>query len=114
MTRSSPLLTLAAGFTIWAIGFAVIYAVQGAGCAYGWDRIALGPISLLRWILGMLATGTAVCIYLTKRKLSNILAANARNEADHFLLSIATCAALIAIPTTLFTFAGILITTVCG
>lgn len=114
MTRSSPLLTLAAGFTIWASGFAVIYAVQGVGCAYGWDLIAIGPVSLLRLALGILAAVTAVCVYLTARKLSYILTAGAKNETDYFLLSIASRTALFAIPATLFTFAGILMTTVCG
>jgi len=113
MTRSSPLLTLAAGFTIWAVGFAVIYAVQGAGCAYGWDLIALGPVSLLRLVLILLTVATAAIIYVVARALSGAIPGKER-DASHFMLSVAAGAALLAVPATLFTFAGVFIATACS
>jgi hypothetical protein len=30
-------LWLAAGFTVWAVAFVVIYTIQALGCAYGWS-----------------------------------------------------------------------------
>jgi len=114
MNRSSPLLSLAVGFTIWAIGFAVIYAVQGAGCAYGWDRIALGPISFLRLVLIMLTVATAAIIYVVARALSGAIPVGEERDARHFLLSVAAWAAVLAVPATLFTFSGVFIATACS
>ena len=31
-------LHLLAGFTIWSLGFVVLYALQALGCAYGWSN----------------------------------------------------------------------------
>lgn len=36
------LLTIAAGFTIWAVAFAVIYSSQALGCRFGWHMMELG------------------------------------------------------------------------
>lgn len=42
---------ISAGLILWAFGFSLLYALQGAGCAYGWEAIPLFSVSLLRWIL---------------------------------------------------------------
>lgn len=41
-----------AGPTIWAIGFAFVYALHGMGCNLGWSRIeTFGAISLHHLVL---------------------------------------------------------------
>ncbi|WP_422034672.1 hypothetical protein [Reyranella sp.] len=42
---------ISAGLLLWAFGFSLLYALQGAGCAYGWQEIPLFGASLLRWAL---------------------------------------------------------------
>ncbi|WP_428679869.1 hypothetical protein [Reyranella sp.] len=42
---------ISAGFLLWAFGFSLLYALQGAGCAYGWQDIQLFGAALLRWVL---------------------------------------------------------------
>jgi hypothetical protein len=39
------------GFGLWFATLSILYAVQGTGCANGWDRIEVGPASLLRLAL---------------------------------------------------------------
>jgi hypothetical protein len=51
MARVTTLLRLFAGLLIWAIAFAVVYGLQGLGCAQGWHRFSLGPYQALRAIL---------------------------------------------------------------
>lgn len=42
---------ISAGLILWAFGFSLLYALQGAGCAYGWEEMRLLGGTLLRWIL---------------------------------------------------------------
>ncbi len=42
---------ISAGLLLWAFGFSLLYALQGTGCAYGWQEIHLFGASLLRWAL---------------------------------------------------------------
>lgn len=42
---------VAAGFLIWSSAFVMLYAVASAGCAFGWQLTAVGPVSLQRLVL---------------------------------------------------------------
>ena len=42
---------ISAGLLLWAFGFSLLYALQGAGCAYGWEEMQLLGATTLRWIL---------------------------------------------------------------
>ena len=56
---------ISAGLLRWAFGFSLLYALQGTGCAYGWQEIPLFGASLLRcalvvtWVL-LVAAGLAL------------------------------------------------------
>lgn len=50
MSRGA-LLAAAGGWIGWAAAFASVYALHGLGCAAGWDRVDLGPLSLQRALL---------------------------------------------------------------
>lgn len=51
------------GFIAWSLAFTVMYATLSFGCAYGWDEVAVGPVSLNRaalivaWIVCLLGIG---------------------------------------------------------
>ena len=42
---------ISAGLILWAFGFSLLYALQGTGCAYGWEDVSLFGGTMLRWIL---------------------------------------------------------------
>jgi hypothetical protein len=42
---------ISAGFLLWAFGFSLLYALQGTGCAYGWEDVSLFGATMLRSIL---------------------------------------------------------------
>ncbi len=42
---------ISAGLLLWAFGFSLLYALQGAGCAFGWEEMRLFGATMLRWIL---------------------------------------------------------------
>jgi len=116
MTRTHPslLLTLAAGFTAWAAGFVLIYGLQGLGCSYGWDMIAIGPISLLRTILIALTLIGTLITYLLARGLAALHRSRDWPETESNLLSIANYAAYFAVPATFVTFSGVFIASACN
>ena len=50
------LLLMIAGFIVWSSAFVLIYAALSVGCEFGWEEIAIGPVSLQRAVL--------VCLWL--------------------------------------------------
>lgn len=116
MTVTGPrlLLTLAAGFGLWAVCFVVIYAVQGLGCAYGWHALSIGPISLLRILLLVLAAAGMLAAWIMARQLSRIYKAQQTGGASKFVFRVASHAACWAVPVTIFTFSGVLMASICN
>jgi hypothetical protein len=51
------------GFVAWSAAFTLMYATLSFGCAYGWDAVAVGPVSLNRaaltiaWIVSLAGIG---------------------------------------------------------
>ena len=64
-------LTLA-GPMIWAVTFSLVYALHGAGCAWGWPEVDVGFLSLHRlamlaaWGAGLLV-GAGLVVALPRR-----------------------------------------------
>ena len=116
MATQSPrtLALLAAGFAVWALGFAVLYAVLSLGCALGWDRVGLGPVSLQRAILLALALAALLAAVLVARRLA-VLSPDG-SDADGptaFVLTVSRYGALAAVPATAFTFLGVTMLSTC-
>lgn len=105
---------LAAGFTVWALGFVVIYSAVSLGCAYGWHTVTIGPISLQRAILIGLTLLTTLAAAGVAIKLGN-----ARREGQTvsgqaaFTSVVAYHAALAATTATAITFVGIPFLSTC-
>jgi formate hydrogenlyase subunit 4 len=53
---------LLGGFTAWGIAFVVLYAALSFGCAYGWDAMPAGPLSLNRLVLTLVWIASLVAI----------------------------------------------------
>ncbi len=101
---------LALGLGIWALGFVVIYAVQGLGCAFGWDRVAVGGLSLLRLLVGGLVLATLLAVLIAARRLA---AWQAPVGPASFIRWVSATCAWFALPATALTFSGVLMTSAC-
>lgn len=96
-----------AGPTIWAIGFSLVYALQGAGCNLGWVGIdVFGLISLQHfavWV-GWIVTLTANVALLA------VLPAAPEDRLAHWL---PRTGAWIGLGATFFTLLPVALTTSC-
>lgn len=101
---------LALGFGIWAGGFIAVYAVQGLGCAFGWDMVAVGRLSLLRLLVGGLALATLAAALIAARR---VAAWRAPQGPASFLRSVSVLCAWAAVPAIALTFSGVLTTSAC-
>ncbi|MBS9719321.1 hypothetical protein JYU29_01305 [Tianweitania sp. BSSL-BM11] len=105
------LLALAAGFVIWSIAFVVLYSALSIGCRQGWNDVHLvAGMSLQRvQLVGLyalhLACGLGLVIALRMTP--------AKKEIAAFLHAIAFYAAIAAVFSTAFTFAGVLLLSPC-
>lgn len=105
------LVPLALGFGIWALGFVVIYAIQGLGCAAGWDRVAVGGLSLLRLLIGGLVVMTLLAALIAARRMA---ARPAANGPASFIRWVSATCAWFALPAIALTFSGVLMTSACA
>lgn len=101
------LVALAAGFTLWAAAFVVLYAMLSVGCRFGWDGIEVADgISLQRAQL--------VALFLAFLAAGGWLAARLHAPpGTPFLDRTAFVAALAALAATGFSFAGVMALTAC-
>jgi len=117
MASASPrlLVLLGAGFAVWAAGFAGLYGALSLGCALGWDRVGLGPVSLQRAVLLALALAALLATALVARRL--VVVPPAESDADGpgaFVLTVSRYGALAAVPATAFTFLGVTMLSTCS
>lgn len=102
------LLLLAAGFTLWAVAFVVLYAMLSVGCRFGWDGIALaGGVTLQRAQL--------VALFLAFLAAGVWLAGALRAGAGaSFLARAAWLAALAGLGAIAFSFAAVFALSPCA
>lgn len=112
---SSQLLLPAAGFTVWALAFGLIYASLSFGCAFGWDEVRLGGlVSLQRAqlvLLFLVATAASAAATWALRRPDAF--ADGGDPPGRFLGTVAFGAALAALASTLATFAPVLALSTC-
>jgi len=58
----TTLLRIIAGLGGWALGFSLLYALHGIGCARHWPAIAVGPVDLQHLVLAFV--WIAACLVL--------------------------------------------------
>lgn len=101
------LLLLAAGFTLWAAAFVVLYAMLSVGCRFGWDGIDLAAgitlqrAQLVALFLAFLAVGAWLAIHLRT------------SPRAPFLSRAAYLAALAAFGAIVFSFAAVFTLSEC-
>ena len=49
----TPLLRACSGLIVWAVLFSLLYAIEGIGCAQGWDATALRGVLVAIWLVGI-------------------------------------------------------------
>ncbi|KAA0970611.1 hypothetical protein FPY71_08925 [Aureimonas fodinaquatilis] len=116
MRLNSPrlLLLMAAGFTLWSVGFVAVYGLLSTGCEFGWQNISIGPMSFQRLLLLLvalvnIALAGLLAVWLYRRMRHNA----GRSSATDFLWWVSFGAGLVAVPATAFVFAGIPVLTQC-
>lgn len=112
--RPTALLPLAAGFTLWAVAFVVLYAMLSVGCAFGWDRVGIGfGLTVQRvQLVALFALFAALHVWLMRRL-------HPRGQGDdtptpRFIARVAWLCAIAALGASLFTFAGVFLLTACA
>jgi heme/copper-type cytochrome/quinol oxidase subunit 2 len=113
-TRNRALLMFGIAFGGWLALFSAMYAMQATGCEWGWDRIGIGPLSLLRLTLfGMLATGVIgliVLLAMVHRRRPSLGA----ERLDTFLWRANVTLAIAAIVATVWIGLALAVPTMCG
>ncbi len=102
---------MALGFGIWSLAFAVLYAAQATGCAFGWHTLTVGPVSLLRVLLiAIWAAHLAALawLYVICRRASRGAA------LDRFLARAAAALTVAAIAATLWIGTALFVKTICA
>jgi hypothetical protein len=111
---AANLLLLCAGLVIWSSAFVSLYAVLSIGCAFGWEAVALGPLSLQRaaligiWLLHLaVIVGLGAWVRARRRRLTG------EDGLGRFFAGTALWATLVAVAVTLVTYAPILGLSAC-
>lgn len=112
---ASRLMWLLAGFIVWSIAFVALYSILSVGCAFGWDRTFLGPVSVQRAVLvALLAVSLAAGWWVVR------IAAERRRAAGGaglvlrpFMETAAWMGAWAALVSTLFSLGPVLFLTAC-
>lgn len=110
---STGLIWLIAGFLVWTSALSSLYAVLSVGCVLGWERIALGPVSVQRLVLILVWAAhifVLVLILLENNPYSRhaSLRKAASQEPDRFLGQVTWASTIAALGATLWTGAPLL------
>lgn len=117
MMRQRPtpkLLMLGAGFGVWMLTFAAVYALQGIGCEAGWDTVKVGQVSSLRIMLTAVIVAGLGLTFAISRYASRHRRIPEISAPHRFLLAVAETSAIAATAAGLATFAGVVSLTACN
>lgn len=110
----SGLLPLLAGLTVWGSAFLWLYGALSLGCAFGWEEVALGPLSLQRGVLlGLWLAHLALLAALlpwTRRRARRLREAGAPGAG---LARAAFHATVVALAATVVNYAPVLALSAC-
>lgn len=104
---------------VWAVWFAVIYSLQGAGCAAGLHGIELAGVDLLRGLLGillLLALGGIGWFGLSSRRTLRRLpgAGKTADSPPRFLVTLALLSAVLFFIATVWVGLPVVVTDPCA
>jgi magnesium-transporting ATPase (P-type) len=108
----SGLVPVIAGFSVWAIGFVLLYGLNAVGCQAGWHQLGSEPFTTQRLMLIVLLLATLAAIALTalafRRK-----TVGASPDEQRFVLRVGWWSSVAAFVASLFTFAPVLVLSTC-
>ena len=108
-----PILLIAAGFSIWAVAFLLLYGTQAVGCRLGWDGVHLAAsVSLQRVVQIVLYLASLAITFLLWQRL-RVRITEDGTSARSFLVNVASQSSLAALGAVAFSFAGTLWLTAC-
>lgn len=113
--RKQGLVLMAAGFTIWAVAFSLLYAVQAIGCELSWNRVLVGPASWLRILLVSILLGHLIglaALYYHCRKRFSVVRGAA--PLDRFLWRASTALTAAAVVGTIWIGMALLVPSICS
>lgn len=108
------LVLLCAGLLIWSSAFVSLYAALSLGCAFGWEAMSVGPLSLQRAVLvglwlAHLALVMAVVVFTHRR----LKAAPSTRDLGGFFARLAFWASFAALGVTVVNYAPVLGLSAC-
>jgi hypothetical protein len=113
-TRSQAFFFMALGFALWMLALSVLYGAQGTMCELGWQRIELGPISLLRLVLAAIwVAHIAVLVWLYVRCYRVLTGGERHVPLDRFLWRSAAALAVAAIAATVWICMAVWVPSMC-
>ncbi len=106
--RYRTALGLAGPFVTWALYFLGLYALQFAGCTWGWDMRSYAGVSLLRFLLIGLFALSLLLLFAWWRKL-----VQQQTAKSNVIAAISQAAGLAALAASVFVFPGVFWLSLC-
>ncbi|KWT64375.1 hypothetical protein APY04_3267 [Hyphomicrobium sulfonivorans] len=111
---SGRLVHVAAGFSVWAIIFALIYGMQGVGCRLDWDKVILFDTLSLQRIQLVAVYVVGLCVLMTIYAcLSKHKGGPEQKAPRRFVTAVAVYGALAAFAAASLSFVGVMWLTAC-
>lgn len=102
-TAPSAMLWFVAGFGIWGLCFALLYAAQATGCEWGWHEVPVGPVTLQRLLLGAILLAHAAALAVVLAIALRSWQRGRENGAGGFIRTSAVTLSLAALVATIWT-----------
>jgi len=111
----TPLLLMAAGFVVWSSAFLLLYIVASVGCDFGWHRIAVGPLTLLRAVLvAIFVAHLSLLAWLSVRCIRTLRQGRERGSSARFLYRAALGLTVAAMAATIWIGMALLLPSACA
>lgn len=105
---------LCAGFLVWSSAFLSLYAALSLGCAFGWEDIALGPVSVQRAVLiGLWLVHLALIAALVAFARRRSRRAEAKQDLGGFFAGLAFWGSIAALGASVVNYAPVLGLSAC-
>lgn len=111
---AANLVLLCAGLVIWSSAFVSLYGALSIGCAFGWESIALGPISLQRGVLiGLWLVHILMIAALLPWAWSRLRRSRDGEQLEGFFARTVWAASVVALAVTVINYAPVVSLSAC-
>ena len=113
-TRRQAFFFMALGFGLWMSALSALYGAQGTMCELGWQRVEIGPISLLRLVLvAIWVAHIAMLVWFYLRCCRVLTAGEGHVPLDRFLWRSAASLTIAAIAATVWIGVAVWVPSMC-